>query len=666
MATAKKNKSLASPAVPGELHLPTWANPRRLSVVLMVIAFLLYANTFGHEYAQDDAIVITENMYTTQGIKGWAGIFSKDTFFGYFKVEGKDRLVSGGRYRPLSLALFAVEYQFFGNNPGIMHVFNALWYALVVWMVYISILWLFRLGLEKGTQLSAQQHYIAFAAALIFAVHPVHTEAVANIKGRDEIMSLLGSLAALICSLRAYHERHWRWLLPAVLAFFLGLLSKENAITFLAVVPLAIWLFGKATVGDTIRYSAPLLVAALAFLLLRGAVIGWEFGPESRELMNNPFLKIEGNRWVDFSASEKLATITYTLGKYLQLLVLPYPLTHDYYPRQIPVMGWADMRTLLSLLAYTALLVYGLRQLLARKPAAFMVWFFLATISIVSNLVFPIGTNMSERFLFMPSLAYGFAVAWLLAHFFIKKTTGRSQWTALWATTGLIVLVYAVLTLVRNPVWKNNYTLFTTDIQTSTQSAKLQNAAAGELSSYWLGLPDRDNRREIVERALGHAREAVRIHPGYLNAYLIMGNCYNYLQRYDESIEAYQKALAINPDFEQADINLALTYRDAGRYYGEQRQDLAKALYYLQEAWRRNPTDFETARLLGVANGMSGNHSKAIELFTKATELQPKNAIAWYDLGTAYIISGQPAVGQQFIDKAKALDPNVEQSRMKK
>lgn len=666
MASAKKNKSLVSPGSAGEFRLPAWAKPRWLAGVLMVVAFLLYANTFGHEYAQDDAIVITENMYTTQGIKGWAGIFSKDTFFGYFKVEGKDRLVSGGRYRPLSLALFAVEYQFFGDNPGIMHVFNALWYALVVLMVYISVLWLFRLSLEKGGQLSVQQHYIAFAAALIFAVHPVHTEAVANIKGRDEIMSLLGSLAALVCSLRAYHERQWRWMLPAMLAFFLGLLSKENAITFLAVVPLAIWLFGRATVGETVRYSAPLLVAALAFLLLRAAVIGWEFGPESRELMNNPFLKIESNRWVDFSASEKLATIIYTLGKYLQLLVLPYPLTHDYYPRQIPIMGWTDLRTLLSLLAYAALLVYGLRQLLARKPAAFMVWFFIATISIVSNLVFPIGTNMSERFLFMPSVAYGFAVAWLLAHFFIKKPAGKSQWTALWASTGLIVLVYAALTLARNPVWKNNYTLFTTDIQTSAQSAKLQNAAAGELSSYWLGLPDRDNRREIVERALGHAREAVRIHPSYLNAYLIMGNCYNYLQRYDESVEAYQKALTINPDFEQADVNLALTYRDAGRYYGEQRQDLPKALYYLQEAWRRNPADYETARLLGVANGMSGNHSKAIELFTKATELQPDNAIAWYDLGTAYIISGQAAVGQPFIDKAKSLDPNVEQSRMKK
>ena len=84
---------------------------------------------------------------------------------------------------------------------------------------------------------------LAFAAALLFVAHPLHTEAVANIKGRDEIMALLGSLAALYFSLRSYHSGKLGWEALAALSFLIGIFSKENAITFLAIVPLTYWFF---------------------------------------------------------------------------------------------------------------------------------------------------------------------------------------------------------------------------------------------------------------------------------------------------------------------------------------------------------------------------------------------------------------------------------------
>ncbi|MEM1214668.1 MAG: tetratricopeptide repeat protein, partial [Bacteroidota bacterium] len=392
--------------------LPTrWAwlaNFRLVALGLFLLSIVLYANTFGHDYTQDDAIVITDNMYTQEGISGIPGLFTKDTFFGFFKKEGKDRLVSGGRYRPLTPSLFAIEYQLFGGKPGPMHVLNALWYGLTVVVLYGVLLALFRIRGQWDKKLSTiALYWVPLAAAVLFAVHPLHTEAVANIKGRDEIITLLGSLAALWFVLRG-GTKH---LLLGALCFFGALLAKENAITFLGVVPLALYVFTKDSVGHIVGKTAPLLAAAVLFIVLRGAVIGFQFGEPSQEFMNNPYLKIENNEWVPFTAGEKAATVTYTLGKYAQLLVVPHPLTHDYYPRQVDLKTFGDPLVLLSLFLHLGLLGYGLWSVFTQRSiAGFGILYYLGTLSIVSNIVFPVGTHLSERFLFMPSVGFALVI----------------------------------------------------------------------------------------------------------------------------------------------------------------------------------------------------------------------------------------------------------------
>jgi hypothetical protein len=159
------------------------------SGLFFLLAVLLYANTLTHGFVQDDAIVITDNMFTTQGVKGIPGILTKDTFFGFFKVEGKETLVSGGRYRPLTLVVFALLYEVFGLDPFPYHLLTVLLYALTCVLLYRVLLLLLRehSGLGAG---------VAWMATLLFTVHPIHTEVVANIKGCDEIVALLGSLGA--------------------------------------------------------------------------------------------------------------------------------------------------------------------------------------------------------------------------------------------------------------------------------------------------------------------------------------------------------------------------------------------------------------------------------------------------------------------------------------
>ncbi|WP_367392203.1 tetratricopeptide repeat protein [Lewinella sp. LCG006] len=646
----KKNNTKKTKTLPA-----AWAWLGRTRLVaggLFLLSVVLYANTFSHDFAQDDAIVITENMFTTEGVAGIPGLFQYDTFYGFFKVEGKAKLVAGGRYRPLTPAMFAVEYGLFNANPAVMHVFNALWYGLTVVMLYLLLLAMFqaRKSWDREINLLAV-YWIPLLAAFLFAVHPLHTEAVANIKGRDEIITLLGSLTSLWLLFKGGTLRT----ALAGVCFFLALLAKENAITFLGVAPLALFVFTPTKMGDIVKRISPLLAATLVFLMIRGSILGWDAGPPSQELMNNPFLKLEQGRWVDFSGSEKAATITYTLGKYAQLLVAPVQLTHDYYPRQIDIMRFNDWRVLLSLFLYLGLLVYGLWGLLRKNIGSFAVLYYLGTLSLVSNIVFPVGTNMSERFLFMPSVGFTLLVAWGL--FTYLKNHRLATGIAL-AFGGILM----VLTFLRNPAWKDNYTLFTTDIYTSPNSAKLRNAMAGELSVQWAALPPEQQqvRQSMLQEALGHIEEAIRIHPTYKQAYFIKGNVLNYLKQYEASIQAYQQARQIDPGYEQAFDNLMITYRDAGRYYGEQKGDIRTAIQYLEQAYQAMPEDYETIRLLGVANGIAGNTPRTIELFTKNTQLQPNNARAWYDLGTAYRNNQQAEAAEQALQKARQLDPDIE------
>ncbi len=617
----------------------------------------MYANTFQHDFTLDDAIVITDNMFTQKGVAGIPGLLKYDTFYGFFKDPSKARLVAGGRYRPLTPVMFAVEKSLFGVHHRLAgHVINALWYGLTGALIYWLVLALFR---DRPEGL-----FVALGTAVVFVCHPVHTEAVANIKGRDEIVALLGSLAALLWTHKALQSKQLAWVLPAMLAFFLALLSKENAITFLAVTPLTLYYFSRANVGAIAAYTLPLLLPTLIFLLIRGAILGWKLGDPPMELMNNPFLKIVNNEWVPFSAAEKSATIMATLWEYLRLMVWPHPLTHDYYPRHIDITQWSHWKPLLGLVLHLALLALAILRLRRKTPLSYSIWYYLITLSIVSNVVFAVGTNMSERFIYMPSVGFALALSLLVYRLFSRKPTNTLPLAAM-ACIGVIALALASKTLVRNTVWKDNLTLFTTDVQTSARSAKVRNAAGGELYTQAIK-PENEARREVMLRqAVEHLQEAVRIHPTYKNAYLLLGNCYNYLKAYEASIQAYQNALRIDPTYADAKENLGITYREAGKYYGETEKNLPKALEYLNKAYEMRPSEFETVRLLGVAYGANGNFQESERYFLKALELNDQHADTWFDLGLTYLYAGLNAKADPCIAKAKALDPEIEERRRK-
>lgn len=614
-------------------------------IILFAFSALLYANTLGHDFTQDDAIVIYENMHTENGISGIPGILTKDSFHGYFKDEGKAKLVAGGRYRPMSMITFAIGYQIFGENPFVGHLMNVLWYGLLCVLILLTLQ-----KLEFGSK--EQWGIIALITAFIYAAHPVHTEVVANIKGRDEIYSMLGSIAALFLILKSIETKKKSLQIWAAVVFFSALMSKENAITFLAVVPLVLYFFKKQSLSSALMKTMPLLGASALFIIIRSSILGMDFGGTPMELMNNPFLTWTESKYEVMGFGQKLATIIFILGKYLQLLFFPHPLTHDYYPKQIDVAGFADPAVWASLAMYVALFGLLILSWKKNKLISFIIAYFIITISIVSNIVFPIGTNLSERFLFMPSLSVALLVGYGLSRFVHKKTI-------MYNLIGIILLLLSLKTVKRNMVWKNDYTLFTTDVLTSKNSAKMNNAAAGAISNFYYSAADGPKRNQEIEKANGYAQKALEIHPQYKNASLISGNCYHYLGDYVNAEKMYQKTLGLDPNFADAIKNMAINDRELGKYYGEEKGDLTKALSYLNRAYKQMPKDYETVRLLGVANGIKGDHQNAIKFFTQATQLQPNLADAFRNLATAYQTANQGEEAIKYFQKATELDANA-------
>jgi hypothetical protein len=147
-----------------------FSNIRLQSLVFFALAFLLYINTLGHGFVQDDQVVITENRLVQKGLRGIPELVMENSFEGYLPEGTSDNLLTGGRYRPLSMVFFAVLVQFFGNSNLVFHLFAVLLYALTCLLLYRTLL----LAL-KPTEAQLPAALLAWGTTLLFVVHPVHT-----------------------------------------------------------------------------------------------------------------------------------------------------------------------------------------------------------------------------------------------------------------------------------------------------------------------------------------------------------------------------------------------------------------------------------------------------------------------------------------------------------
>lgn len=575
-----------------------WKNNWIPAVLFVVVSFALYISSVNFDYVLDDKIVFTENDFVQKGFSGIGDILAKETFTGYFG-EQKD-LVAGGRYRPLSLVTFAIEKQLFGQKEAVSHFFNVLFYAFNILLLYRVLFLFFPTKEDKENK---WYWSIPFIATLLFLLHPLHTEVVANVKGRDEIMTMMGALAATYYTFKYIDTDKILYLLLSGIMLFLGLLSKENAITFLAVIPIAVYFFTKASFKKNLLAMIPLLIATGIFLMLRTQAIGYLFdsGEEIKDLMNNPF--------ADMTDGQEIATIVHTLGIYFKLSFFPHPLTHDYYPYHIPIMNWGDISVILSTVLYGALGLFAIWGLIKKNIFAFCIILYLATLSITSNLFFPVGTFMNERFIYISSLGACIALAYLFYQK-IPDWFGSNQKVAQYLSIGLFA-IYALgftgKTVWRVPAWKNAMSLNSTAIKISKNSARANTFMGTALFEEYKLENDRETKKKLMERISFHINKSLEIHPRYGSAITMKAGVLAEEYKYDQDIDKL-----LDGFFDVITLKSNLTYVDTYMDYLHNRADDGKLINW----YYKTGTFFIDKR---------GQKALAAKYFKKGLELSPNN-----------------------------------------
>ena len=599
---------------------------------LFLFAFVLYANTLGHGFVLDDPLAIEFNKNVTSGFSGIGDILKG----GY-----RENNFGGQLYRPVSLIQFAVEWQISPNNPFIHHFFNVLWFGLtVVLMFFVLRQWL----PKKNIVLS-------LATALIFAAHPIHTEVVANIKSRDEIMSLFFILASFYLYSNYLDSRGAKWLMAALGAYFLALISKESAVTVFPIFGMiSWWLYGK-NVKQSIINGFFFLVPVLVLFLIRYSIFGAAAAPVV-DIMDNPIVSASG--WM-----ERMATSIVILWQYISLLIFPHPLSSDYSYSVIPVTDFGNITAIMSLSIHLCLAVIAVKMIKTRSFISFTFIAYFMAISLYSQIPMIIGTMFGERLAYLPSFWFVAGVVYLL--FTANKDSDSLQTTELksfWNThkilTSSIVLVsilFSIKTISRNSVWKDNYTLFTTDAATYPVSVRLNNGAADQLlkAAGEAGLTEEEVNNRLT-KAEEYCNKIMKIRP-VATAFLTLGNIRMKQKKYEESIAYYDQ---VNDLKNIVDRNKALAYRELGRQAGEKEQNIVKSQDMLTKSLALNEGDAETWYLMGVSYGVSGNHQKAAENFEKAYQINPtpqyaKNVMAAYQ----YLGNQQKVAQYQALAKGK-------------
>jgi len=587
---------------------------KRLRVYLGLFAgafgFLIYLSTINFNFSCDDTSAITSNFIVQKGTRAIGEILKTPYRWGYW--TNQDEL-----YRPLSLIMFAIEWQLFPANPLPGHLINILLYGLTGFLLFNLLCRLFKNNLM-----------VSLATVLLFLAHPVHTEVVASIKSRDEILSFLFSILSISWLLDYFLTGKNIKIILSSVSFFLALMSKESALPLLAVMPLILVVFYNSTVKKSIAKIIPIIMAALIYLVIRAVVLNGIINTKEINLLDNILVSAP-----DYLS--RLATVVYVLGRYFLILVFPMHLSMDYSFPEINILPFTDYRVLISLCIYIFLLGYSIYAIRKRNIVAFGMLFYLTTIFISSNLVVTIGTVMAERLLYIPSLGFCIALTALMQNIFksnseMKQDTGLldsiRQNSKLLIITSIILILYLYKTIDRIPVWKNNFTLYTSAVVDAPNSARTHAAFAAQVRglSYDTTLTS-EKRNEYLNQSISEYNRSIELNPKGQEGYKRLASIY--WQKGDAEKAWSYNETALKYSYDADALNMK------GVMYFTQKK-YREAMDMFQQAVDREIVYSEAYKNLSICNGIFGDVENEILNLRYAVEYEKdsKNLPLYYSM----------------------------------
>lgn len=662
-----------------------------VSIVCFLFGSLLYIQTISFDFTLDDKLYVSHNTFVKQGWQGLEKVWTKDLLEGY-ELGSNANLLSGGRYRPLALSIHIVEEELYGNNPSFAHLLNALLNGLLA-MVCFSF---FRLIFKNSNN---NVLLLSLLATLIFIAHPLHVEAIANIRNRDEMLSGIFGLSAIMLAVNYIKSQKSSALIGAILLFLLCFFSKESSVNYLVLLILVLWFkayTNKERVKPLLIVGFAITAAFLAFMVLRyWATSNTGNVRESAELLNQVYLYA--------SPIEKLSGILFVYGLMLKLLFWPHPLTHDYYPYHpfknatelelglAPYPQFTDLAVSIPLILISIVLAVGLYLVFKKndftsKLFTFCIALFFGSTLLYSNIFFEIGSFFNERFLFMASLIPAILFAYGLGSLYQKQKPLTI------AIAVVLVLGFSVQSISRSKAWKSDDTLVLADVKVSNGSARANLVAAEACLNIHKNdsLPKdaflEEGFSSILDQGQFYGERALSIYPEYLAPLDILANIYFEQGEHQKSFDTYLAYYSKNPvkRIENnlsfvintvqgkgnvlASINMLLAYNKLvsdsvlkaqnfdkiAQLYGSDLGQLDSSIYYVEKAIGYDPKA-SYYQNLGVALAIGGNLKAALPKFLKALELGEETKQLLINIGLIYQSEGDLTKASQYFQKAEGL-----------
>jgi tetratricopeptide (TPR) repeat protein len=599
------------------------------ALLVVLLAATPYLNTFANTFVLDDIGIIVENPLVRS-----AGNIREIFTTNYWSRGQKNAgAIDPGLYRPLTVWSYAVDYRLGGLDPTGYHAVNLALHALASVLVFF-------IAFDLLSPLAA------FAAAAIFAVHPVHTEAVTGIVGRAEVLATVFFLLAFWFARvpvprehRPFHRgRALLSMSAAGLFYLLGLFSKESAATLPAVLLVYDYIRREEIFANGARRSpAPPSAFVFARYVVFAVAAGIYF------LFRAHAVTAPSNIWVGFvgvTAGQRILTASRVLMEYLLLLFFPVSLSAEYWKEALPIARSLEPAVLLSLglwalLGYVAF--WSARK--ARTLLFALAWMFI-TLLPVSNILFPIGVGKAERILYLASAGFCLGAGWLYER--VEKKVSRKALLPL--AFAPLVLILALRTYYRNFDWKDDLTLALATLKQYPNSPLMSNRAGLEY-----------HKRGDKEKALPLLEQSVRERPDSAAYRINLGEVYDAYGRTDDAIREFNIALQLDPSSAEVHNDLGAAYFSAGR--------IDPAIEHFRRAVSLKPDLSDAHSNLGGLYLMKNNYAEAIRELDTALKLNPDNAEALNNLGTAYIRQGRINLAIEQYQKALRLKPDYADAR---
>jgi len=638
-SAAVSTRKVAMPETKVEKYFPPQL-PRKANMMIVGMIFLwallLYGNTVMNKFCIDDTLV-TKNDMVRQGFKALPKVFSS------YLID-EDKNVGGQRtdYRPIAKATFAIEYGLWGEKPGRSHLVNVLFYFIASLITFYV---LRRLLINYNI-------LFPVLITLLFMAHPVHTEVVASLKSRDEMLAYLFGMGGMYTLLSYTYTRQVRYILLTCVFFVIGCISKLSALPFIGLYVLVLYFYSNL--------KPRTIVIATVFVILAGvaAYVIPRFFLQHTYRTNFYFenaLYFEKNLWL------RLGTGMMSLLFYIKILIYPYPLLYYYGFNMIPLTTLANPLALLSVLIYAILLVYALMHIRSKSFLSFAILWYLISIFSYSNLPTPAVGVVAERFVFLGSLGFIMAVVFLI--FRVFRTDPKSLTIELESRIKIIALVaviiipYGILTVTRNTNWRTTMSLFQKDIPRLEKSAKANYQYAGYLIATVYNdvnfLRYGTSNQFLRETIKKHLHLSLATYPKGYNALNDLGTVFLFIEKkYDSALFYCRKAIEVDSTLTPGWINAGMAYRELGEY--------EKAMACYQKVLDIQPKQIKAYFAIADLYNDMGDVAKAIRMNEKIMEKYPEFDMPYVNIGNYYMQKQDTAGAVRYWEQAAQRNPTAE------